>query len=277
MKARSLVFDLFGDHLRYRGGEVRLRGLAALMGCFGVPEATVRVVVTRLRNEGWLTARRVGRETVYALTPAAWQLLDEGRARIFDRSAAPWDGTWHMVIYSVPETDRALREKLRKKLAWLGFGPLSSGVWVSPHDRVAPLRAAFAGEPARLDTFRSRAAGPDADREMAARCWDLAALDRDYYLLLDRWGPRLAAYRSGAVTGIPALVERVHLVQDFRRFPFRDPDLPVELLPAGWSGGVAHELFTDAHELLRAPAEACADELVRSDRVPDGVGEETPV
>jgi DNA-binding transcriptional regulator PaaX len=53
VKARSLVFDLFGDFLRYRGGEVRLRGLIALMACFDVPEPTVRVVVARLRREGW--------------------------------------------------------------------------------------------------------------------------------------------------------------------------------------------------------------------------------
>ena len=79
MKARSLVFDLFGDYLRYRGGEVRLRTLIALMEGFDVPEATVRVVVTRMRKEGWLATRRDGRETVYALTEAAWQLLDEGR------------------------------------------------------------------------------------------------------------------------------------------------------------------------------------------------------
>jgi phenylacetic acid degradation operon negative regulatory protein len=63
MKARSLVFDLFGDFLRYCGGEV-VRGLITLADCFRVPEPTVRVVVTRLRKEGWLVSRRDGRETV---------------------------------------------------------------------------------------------------------------------------------------------------------------------------------------------------------------------
>src|SRR3954462_425530 len=96
VKARSLVFDLFGDYLRYRGGEIRLQQLVALLACFGVPEPTVRVVVTRLRKEGWLDSRRDGRETVYALRPSTLTMLDEGRARIFDRSRGPWDGLWHM-------------------------------------------------------------------------------------------------------------------------------------------------------------------------------------
>jgi phenylacetic acid degradation operon negative regulatory protein len=262
VKARSLVFDLFGDFLRYRGGEVRLRGLIALMECFDVPEPTVRVVVARLRKEGWLRSSRDGRETVYALTDAAWDLLDEGRARIFHRAAGPWDGLWHMVIYSVPETERSLREQLRKKLSWLGFGPLAASVWLSPHDRTAQVLDAFADEPViRLDVFSSRSAGTDSDREIATRSWDLARLERDYTEFVLRYQGRLADYRAGAVRGKNALVERMYLIHDYRMFPFRDPDLPPELLPGGWSGRQAHEMFLEAHGLLRVPAEAFVDEL----------------
>jgi phenylacetic acid degradation operon negative regulatory protein len=269
VRARSLVFDLFGDHLRYRGGEVRLRALVALMACFDVPEATVRVVAGRLRREGWLASRRAGRETVYALTPAAWRLLDEGRTRIFQRAAGPWDGRWHMVIYSVPEAERAARDQLRKQLAWLGFGPLAASVWVSPHDRVAALRAALpAGAAVRLDAFRAASEGARADRDIAGRAWDLAGLDRDYAALLARYRPRLAGYRRGPAPR-EALVERVRLLQDYRRFPFRDPDLPPELLPAGWSGRAAHEVFLEAHGLLREGAEAFVDSVQPSTAPPD--------
>lgn len=263
MKARSLVFDLFGDYLRYRGGEVRLRGLVSLMGCFDVAEPTVRVVVTRLRKEGWLVSRRDGRETIYSLTEAAWALLDEGRERIFQRATGPWDGQWHMILYTVPETERALREQLRKKLAWLGFGALSSSVWVSPHDRVGQVRDAFADEPAvRLDVFRSRSEGLEADRDIAARAWDLGQLHGSYAELVAEYQPRLKSYRSPALKGADALVERMRLVHDYRRFPFRDPDLPPDLLPVGWPGREAHQLFNDAHALLRGPAEAQVDALL---------------
>jgi phenylacetic acid degradation operon negative regulatory protein len=263
MKARSLVFDLFGDYLRYRGGEVRLRHLVTLMACFDVPEPTVRVVANRLRKEGWLSSRRDGRETVFALTDAAWTLLDEGRDRIFARAQGPWDGQWHMVIYSVPESDRGLREQLRKKLAWAGFGPLSPSVWVSPHDRTEQVVGAFVDEPSvRLDVFRSRSTGLAADRDIAARAWALAELDRDYAELLAEYRPRMARYRAGGVKGAAALTERMRLVHDYRHFPFRDPDLPPELLLEGWRGRQAHELFGEVHDLLRPEAEACVDELI---------------
>lgn len=269
MNARSLMFDLFGDYLRYRGGEARLRGLVALMEAFEVPEATVRMVAARLRREGWLTSRRMGRETVYGLTDAAWALLDEGRDRIFRRSRGPWDGQWHMVIYTVPETERALREQLRKKLAWFGFGPLSSSVWLSPHDRTKQVREAFADEPSvRLHYFRSRSASAQADVDIAARCWDLEALDRAYATMLATYRPRLLAYRAGDLQGADALVERMALVHDYRRFPFRDPDLPPALLPPDWSGRVAHEVFLEAHSLLRAPAEIYVDLLLELGSLP---------
>lgn len=262
MKPRSLVFDLFGDYLRYRGGAVRLRGLVALMDCFDVPEATVRVVVARMRREGWLDGRREGRETVYSLTDAAWRLLDEGRARIFARQPGPWDGQWHMIIYSVPETERALREQLRKRLSWLGFGLLSASVWISPHDRIAQVRADFANHPSiRLDLLHARSEGASADRDMAARSWDLTGLDKDYRELLDHYRPRLARYRTGELRGREALVERMRLVHDYRMFPFRDPDLPPELLPDGWPGRAAHEVFLEAHGMLRSEAEAYVDQL----------------
>ncbi|WP_246113486.1 PaaX family transcriptional regulator [Streptomyces montanus] len=273
LKPRSLVFDLFGDYLRYRGGAVRLRGLVALMDCFDVPESTVRVVAARMRKEGWLDTSREGRETVYALTDASWQLLDEGRERIFARAGGPWSGQWHMVIYSVPETDRALREQLRKRLAWLGFGMLSASVWISPHDRLAQVEESFADHSAvRLDMLRARSAGTAADRDMASRSWDLEGLNKDYGELLDRYRPRLAAYRAGEVHGREALVERIRLMHDYRLFPFRDPDLPPELLPKGWTGRAAHEVFLEAHGLLRAEAEAYVDRLVTGTEGGNGAG-----
>jgi phenylacetic acid degradation operon negative regulatory protein len=257
VKPRSIVVDLFGDHLRYAGGEVRLQALTELLGAFGVGESTVRVVMARLRREGWLDTRREGRETVYALNERSWRMLDEGRSRIFARTREPWSGEWQMVIYSVPESDRAVRDRIRKELAWLGFGPLAASTWLSPHDRRAQVEEWFCGDPAiRIDLLRCRSASLRVDREMAARCWDLDGLDRDYRELVRAYQQRLPGYRAGRLLPHQAVVERTRLIHDYRKLPFRDPDLPLELLPAGWMGRQAHELFLEALELLREPAES---------------------
>ncbi|MFD6530623.1 PaaX family transcriptional regulator C-terminal domain-containing protein [Streptomyces sp. NPDC060184] len=270
MKPRQLIFELYGDYLRHRGGEVRLRGLVAILGCFGIPDTTVRVVVARMRKEGWLAGRREGRETVYSLTEEGRGLLAERRDRIYGRAPTPWDGRWHLVAYSVPETERALRDQLRKKLARHGFGALSPALWLSPHDRTKPVRAAFADQPrVRLDVFRSDTAGPEEDRSIAARAWDLAALDRAYQALLAAHAPALAPLRAEGATGHAedaggraALTGRVTLIHDFRPIVFADPDLPPELLPDDWHGARARAMFLESLDLSREPAHAFADRLI---------------
>jgi phenylacetic acid degradation operon negative regulatory protein len=264
MKPRAIVFDLFGDYLRYRGGHAPLRDLIALLGHFGIGASTARVVMSRLRKEGWFDTRpgRDGREVVYALNERSWRMLDEGRERIFAPPRTDWDGWWHVVIYYVPEAERGMREELRKELSWLGFGPLAASTWVSPHDRMAQVEEKFAGERAvRLDLLRARSKGLPADRDMAERCWDLDALNADYADFLERYRARMPRFRSGRMSPDEALVARTELIQDYRRFPFRDPNLPVELLPAGWHGRDAYELFVQAREHLRTGADRAVDEV----------------
>ncbi|MQA84116.1 MAG: PaaX family transcriptional regulator [Streptosporangiales bacterium] len=255
MKPRSIVFDLFGDYVRYHGGRLRLRALTDLMGIFGYSAPTVRMTMSRMRREGWFEARRVGRETRHELNAKSLDLLNEGRERIFTRLREPWDGRWSMVIYSVPESGRPTRERLRKALSWLGFGPLAPATWICPHDRLAAVTAFAEVGPVRLDLLTMSTSGLAADRELAARCWDLAALNSDYEAFIAAYGPQLARYRRSQIEGRPAFQERMRLIHDYRKFPFRDPDLPIELLPEGWFGHEAHEVFTEAHKLLQEPAE----------------------
>lgn len=47
------------------------------------------------------------------------------------RRATLGDG-WALVVFSVPETQRAKRHELRTRLAHLGFGTVAPGVWLAP-------------------------------------------------------------------------------------------------------------------------------------------------
>ena len=257
MKPRSVVFDLFGDHLRYHGGAARTQALCALLEVFGIGEPTARIVLSRMRKEGWFDTRREGRQVVYELTGTAWQLLDEGRERIFRRTTEPWDGQWRMVIYAVPEQNRAEREQLRRTLSWLGFGPLATATWISPHERLDEVDRALSGaSAARLDLLTCRSRDRATDLDMVERCWDLKTLGRDYADLVARLEELPPAAELAALPGADALRLRIELVAGYRHFPFRDPDLPAELLPEDWPGRRAHELFVAAHEALAGPADA---------------------
>ena len=268
VKPRAILWDLFGDHLRYVGdGQVPMRALTLLLGEFGVAETTARVVLSRMRREGWFATSREGRQTSYALTARSIKLLDEGRTRIFDRGRDGWDGTWRMVIYAVPEDSRAERDRVRRTLTWHGFGPLATATWISPHPRLETVREALADLSAtRIDLLESRALSRAADREMAFRCWDLDGLARDYMELVAAYEQLPSDAELAALPGPEALRRQVELVASYRSLPFRDPDLPAALLPEGWQGRRAHTLFTAAHDALHGPADAYARDVMARNR-----------
>ena len=249
MRPRSLVFTLYGDYFRYcADGAAPLAGISDIMELFGVERATTRMVMSRLRAEGWFDAVREGRRTSYRLAARGWELLDAGRERIFRHDSESWGGQWTLVLTRT--ADRAARDEFRKSLAWLGFGSLQPATWIAPGDRRASAQRALDEQPAGDgDVFLTRTDDVEKDRDIAARAWDLRALGDEYRSFVDRYDGPL-----GDLSDDEALVCRARLTDDYRRFPYTDPDLPARLLPDGWVGAVAHALFAERYTALRDAA-----------------------
>jgi len=250
-RARSVIFDILGDCRRVGADEIRLKVLVQLGAMVGIAAENTRVLVARMREEGWFEVRREGRESIYSLTPKTHRVIEEGRQRIFRAEPSTWDGSWSLVIYSVPETDRPTRERLRRDLSWMGFGSLAPATWVSPFqllDRVADLGATLPN--AKLDLLTMRSSGLAADRSIVERCWELDALNEEYAAFIRTLRLRTMATRGSNGDKEEAFSQRIGLVHEYRRFPYRDPGLPPDLQPPGWLGDQARQLFIDAHEVL---------------------------
>ncbi|WP_211262294.1 PaaX family transcriptional regulator [Nitriliruptor alkaliphilus] len=257
LRPRSLVIDLFANYVRYHGGATSAQALLQLMEPFDVTAQVARVTLSRMKQQGWLSTTRHGRASWYELTDMALRELDDGRERIFTRhSTDPWDGAWTMAIYHVPEEDRQIRQWLRTRLAWLGFGPLAPSTWLSPRNRRADVLAAMGDHDvdAQVDLLEVRTGDLAKDRDLARRCWDLGHLNDGYSQFIDHYTARFPAYEARELRGADALVEHIELVHAYRKFPFEDPDLPIELLPPDWNGLRAHELFLQVYQLLLTPA-----------------------
>ena len=253
LKPRSILFDIFGSYVRYRSGVIGLSNLTQLLGWFGISEDSVRVTLSRMKREKWFSSERAGRASFYSLTPKGWELLDEGLERIFERYSNPWDGNWHMLIYSIPEEHRSAREKFRKELTWRGFSSLAASTWVSPHDRSEGLRS-FLPPGSQMQIFSSRTPSSTADVEIAASCWDLVSLNEDYKDFIRAFEPWADPSATKDFSPEQAFVTRTQITHDYRLFPFRDPDLPIRLLPHDWSGHKAHSVFRATLRNLEAPA-----------------------
>jgi len=84
--------------------------------------------------------------------------------------------------------------------------------------------------------------------------WDLDGLERHYESFIRAHEPVLRAFEAGLPGEHEAFAGYVRALTDWRRLPYLDPGLPAELLPEGWIGIRAAELFFALQALLDEPA-----------------------
>ena len=78
MQARSALFDLYGDHLRRRGGQAPVAALIRLLAPLAIAAPAVRTAVSRMVRQGWLTPVRTPAGAGYRLTGRAALRLGGG-------------------------------------------------------------------------------------------------------------------------------------------------------------------------------------------------------
>jgi phenylacetic acid degradation operon negative regulatory protein len=258
--ARSLLLTVLGEFVHPRHSSVWTATLLEALGGLGVEEKSARQALTRTASEELLVSSRHGRRVLWELTPTGAGLLEEGTRRIygFMRERHPWDGRWLVLSVPIPETQRQLRHRLRTRLTWLGLGSPTSGLWVSPDaGKAADVHGVVRdlGLEAKAFAWVGPASGIGDESRLLADAWDLAEVEDRYLAFLDVFESRRADGPRDA------FVAQVEMVQEWRRFPFLDPDLPGELLDHDWPGPRAAAAFHDRHARWHRSAQAEWDRM----------------
>ena len=120
MQARSALFDLYGDHLRTRGGQAPVAAVVRLLACLDIAAPAVRTAVSRMVRQGWLEPVSTDSGRGYRLTERASKRLDEAAARIYRlRPPEAWDGRWSIALLE-HTPNRTTRERVQRGLEYLG-------------------------------------------------------------------------------------------------------------------------------------------------------------
>lgn len=258
MNARAALFDLYGDHLRERGGAAPIAVVIELLDALDIAAPAVRTAVSRMVRQGWLEPCRGAGGPGYRLTDRAWRRLDEAAVRIFGRQDLDaWDGRWSVLIVA-RTNQRSRRERLQRGLEYLGYRQLDGNAWVAPQGSVE-AEAVIAAEGLTFEEFRAEFVGDG--RRLVDRLYGLDALATAY----DEW--LTLAHEIVEQAGEPderaAFATRSRLLHEWRKFLFRDPGLPSALVPAEWPGLEARRYFdTQAQRLLpgaRAYVDSCLE------------------
>ncbi len=246
LRAGSLIVTVFGDSIAPRGGTVWIGSLIRVMREFGISERLVRTSVFRLSRDGWLDVKQVGRRSYYSLTEEGAQKFGQATHRIYGEPLLDWSGDWCLVLLSALDTLQ--RESVRKELAWLGFGAISTSLMAHPAPDLEDLEALLMRLGVRTDVvvMNGRTLDESQDnamRDLVHRSWNLEEIDNRYEHFVEHFRPVDSAVRQYRnLSPKNAFQIRTMLIQEYRKILLRDPLLPAEMLPPGWHGTEAYQL-----------------------------------
>jgi phenylacetic acid degradation operon negative regulatory protein len=250
--ARSMLLTVLGEYVLPAPRGVWQETLIAALNTLDYKPQAARQALARSVSGGWLRTERHGRRARIYLTDDTRAMLTSGAERIYGfGEPRAWDGRWLLVVVRVPEQRRDVRHVIRSQLAWAGFGSLGNGLWITPHvDREAEVtRIVRDLSVAELLSFRAEFGSIGEPAKVVADAWDLATVAARYREFVTRFG------RLRAKTPEAAFRAQTELVHTWRKFPFLDPALPQEMLPAQWPRTRAHQVFIDRHAEWQGPAQ----------------------
>lgn len=258
--ARSTLLTILGEFVHPKREPVWTATLIQALAALDIPEKSARQALTRTAAEGIITSTRHGRRVLWSITEQGQNLLDEGTERIytFMRGRRPWDGRWLVLSVPIPEAQRQLRHRLRTRLTWLGLGSPTPGLWITPdaaHNAEVHAVIRELGLEDLAFAWAGPATGIGSEAKLLAGAWDLDHVEDLYLGFIDAFEEREVG------SDHEAFVAQVEMVQEWRRFPFLDPDLPAELLDHDWPGPRAANAFHDRHARWHRGARATWEEF----------------
>jgi phenylacetic acid degradation operon negative regulatory protein len=133
-RAEQLLLAFLGEVLL--DGEIEEVPAAVLIGLLaelGIGEVATRTTLARMVERGLLHKSRSGRQVAFRYTPACERILRDAQVRVLAADPfAPVGSGWTLVTFSVPESRRDVRHRVRATLTWSGFGLLRDGLWIAP-------------------------------------------------------------------------------------------------------------------------------------------------
>ena len=256
--ATSLLRTIIGSYLRGVGGWISIAEIVRLMDAVGISGPHARTAVLRIKNKGVILPEKRGGHPGYFLHPDAVAMLERGDRRIFSFRQQSDDGPWCLVSFSLPETERAARHQLRKRLQWIGCGTVATGLWICPAFLTHEVEEILTELGLRhwATVFITETPQPSGTLADAVRqWWDLDSIAEHHHRFIEQfsqWGP-VDDPRS-------AFAHYVTMLDRWRIIPYLDPGLQPAVLPTDWPGFESVAIF----ERLRYELGPTADSFVNN-------------
>ena len=240
-------------------GRTELPGgaLTELLADLGLTRSAARALIARMRTAGQLASAKRGREVDYRMAGDFARGFERIRSGS-DRAVTPWTGSFHAVLFQVPEGQRAFRDLLRRQALFSGYGIMQPGVLIALTDLSPRLADIVAQKPsgASVRIGAISLSVPDA-AAVAYEAWGLEQVGANYRA-------HIASLRAALASDaeLPATAATLRTFADLSMLPLvdtlRDPGLPPELRPADWPWAALTGLLEQVSARYWPPAIAYA-------------------
>ncbi len=235
---------------------ISIAAIIRFMDELGSEASSVRSSISRLKKKGVLNSKKTSLGSEYAFSELLEPHMLAGDERIFSPRSMGIGEPWLLVSYSVPESERQNRHKIRSGLTRIGFGTVSSALYIGPkHLHTETVQ--YIREYQLWDYVQLFIGQPDSQgnlQEKVAQWWNFEGLYKEYKVFLECYQPELLKWQSwlrdGGGTTSDAFKLYIPMVTHWRRLIFMDPGLPLELLPTNWIGTEARQLFINLNNII---------------------------
>ncbi len=212
-----------------------------LAGVRSLPhERYVGDVLQRLQQNQLIVRHGRGKTARFSITAQGRR-----RAGVFDPAFhwnKPWDGTWRVFTYDVPESRRRDRYRLWEALRARKLGLLQRSVWVWPHDVKRLLQEVLEAEgiPECFCGFGATSVFLCTNAEIVRAAWDFEEIDRRHAMYLNHSVANVKSLRAARSLTKLAHIARIER-QAYQHAFSLDPLLPRALLPKAYRGFAVQE------------------------------------
>ncbi|WP_058234542.1 hypothetical protein [Devriesea agamarum] len=202
----------------------------------GMADQPLRLALRRMAAAGEIDVTGRGRQGVLTATNTGLARLGRDRyavqlALAQDRGMIRWDGCWRLFAPHVPESDRNLRDQLRRELIGFGAANISTSLFISPHNLVEFLAEEQRSVLVVATATNVEVRGTDDPIELAEMLWPAGPLLARYHDLASLLKHNFIT----AVLGMEAVLHaQLLLAQGLEDALRLDPLLPLELRSENW-------------------------------------------
>ncbi|GAB4219504.1 MAG: hypothetical protein Fur009_6010 [Candidatus Microgenomates bacterium] len=232
---RALIFSLAFIYDQYKKVSVKnFYRMFYLPGYSGNKKSFYQLL-SRSEKIGDITKERKNGEVYIKLSSKAGNFFDE-KISLKKLSEKEWDGLWRIIIFDINETDKNIRDKLRKKLKQLGFTMWQKSVYITPHPITNEINEYLKSNNLfpKVICLEARTIGVENQKGFAWIIFNLKNLQKRYLTLINLLNHAIKDHKEKKLKKKEFLKSLQEIFKNYQELILEDPFLPKGLEPDNW-------------------------------------------